>query len=119
MGPHFAAQQWVLIVLAIGTAFQAAGGPAAAILQLTGHEGQYVPVVAANVALRLLGFVILIPWLGVLGAAISATVSLALATIVLNVLCRRRTGVDPSILVLARSKPKAATYAVRVADTND
>ena len=119
-GPHFAAQQWVLIVLAIGTAFQAAGGPAAAILQLTGHEGQYVPVVAANVVLRLLGFVVLIPWLGVLGAAISSTVSLALATIVLNVLCRRRTGVDPSILVLARSRSsKAATYAVRVADTND
>src|SRR4029079_8715748 len=33
-GPHFAAQQWVLIVLAIGTAFQAAGGPSAAVLQL-------------------------------------------------------------------------------------
>ena len=78
-GPHFAAQHWVLIVLAIGTAFQAAGGPSAAILQLTGHEREYVPVVAANVALRLVGFLVLIPWLGVLGAAISATVSLALA----------------------------------------
>lgn len=120
-GPHFADQQWVLVVLSIGTAFQAAGGPAAAILQLTGHEGKYVPVVAANVVLRLLGFVVLIPWLGVLGAAISATASLALATIVLNVLCSRRTGVDPSILVLARSfrSPKSATYAVRIADTND
>ena len=102
-GPDFAAQQWVLIVLAIGTAFQAAGGPSAAILQLTGHEGGYVPVVAANVVIRLLGFVILIPWLGVLGAAVSATVSLAIATIALNVLCRRRTGVDPSALVLLRS----------------
>jgi O-antigen/teichoic acid export membrane protein len=99
-GPHFANQQWVLIVLAIGTAFQAAGGPAAAILQLTGHEGKYVPVVAANVVLRLLGFVVLIPWFGVLGAAISATASLALATVALNVLCRRLTRVDPSILVL-------------------
>jgi O-antigen/teichoic acid export membrane protein len=120
-GPHFADQQWVLIVLAIGTAFQAAGGPAAAILQLTGHEGKYVPVVAANVVLRLLGFVVLIPWLGVLGAAISATVSLALATVALNVLCSRRTGVDPSILVLARSfrSSKSAAYAVRIADTND
>lgn len=101
-GPTFAAQQWTLIVLAIGTAFQAAGGPAGAILQLTGHEGGYVPVVGANVLLRLLGFLIFIPWLGVLGAAISATLSLAIATIALNVLCRRRTGVDPSILVLFR-----------------
>jgi Na+-driven multidrug efflux pump len=69
---------------------------------LTGHEGGYVPVVAANVLLRLLGFLIFIPWLGVLGAALSATLSLAIATIALNVLCRRRTGVDPSILVLFR-----------------
>ena len=109
-GPAFATQYWTLIVLAIGTAFQAAGGPAGAIMQLTGHESGYVPVVAANVVLRLFGFIIFIPWLGVLGAALAATLSLAIATIALNVLCRRRTGVDPSILVLFRSslwKPKA------------
>src|SRR4051812_7299655 len=119
-GPHFAEQQWVLTVLALGTAFQAAGGPAAAVLQLTGHEGEYVPIVAANVALRLLGFLVLIPWFGVLGAAISATISLAIVTIALNLLCRRRTGVDPSVLVLFRSvvsKPKARKVAV--ADSND
>jgi O-antigen/teichoic acid export membrane protein len=112
-GPAFAAQHWTLVVLAIGTAIQAAGGPSAAILQLTGHESGYVPVVAANVVLRLAGFLILIPWLGVLGAALSATLSLAMATIALNWLCRRRTGVDPSILVLLRfsfwkAKPRAA-----------
>jgi len=119
-GPHFAAQHWVLIVLAIGTAFQAAGGPSAAILQLTGHERIYVPVVAANVALRLIGFLVLIPWLGVLGAAISATVSLALATIALNILCRRRTGVDPSILALLRvSMWKRGTYRMRAAEPGE
>ena len=112
-GKHFVSQQWTLIVLAIGTAIQAAGGPAAAIIQLTGHERAYVPVVAANVVLRLIGFFALIPWLGVLGAAISATVSLTLATVALNVMCRRWTGVDPSILVLFRrpnwkTKPAAA-----------
>ena len=119
-GPHFAAQHWVLIALAIGTAFQAAGGPSAAILQLTGHERIYVPVVAANVALRLIGFLVLIPWLGVLGAAISATVSLALATIALNILCRRRTGVDPSILALLRiSAWKRGPYRVRAAEPGE
>ena len=119
-GPHFTTQHSVLIVLAIGTAIQAAGGPSAAILQLTGHERIYVPVVAANVALRLVGFLILIPWFGLLGAAISATVSLALATVALNVLCRRRTGVDPSILVLLRfSALKRGNYAARGADSSD
>jgi O-antigen/teichoic acid export membrane protein len=119
-GPHFAAQHWVLIVLAIGTAFQAAGGPSAAILQLTGYEREYVPVIAGNVALRLVGFLVLIPWLGVLGAAISATVSLALATIALNILCRRRTGVDPSVLGLLRfSASKRSAYAIRGADSGE
>jgi O-antigen/teichoic acid export membrane protein len=119
-GTHFAAQQWVLIVLALGTAFQAAGGPAAAVLQLTGHESDYVPIVAANVLLRLLGFFILIPWLGLLGAAVSATVSLVIVTIVLNVLCRRRTGVDPSVFALLRaSRPKGVARVVRVAESND
>ena len=95
-------------------------GTAAAILQLTGHESDYVPIVAANVGLRLLGFFILIPWFGLLGAAISATVALVLVTIVLNLLCRRRTGVDPSVLALFRTTPpKAVARVVRVADSND
>ena len=118
-GTHFADQQWVLVVLALGTAFQAAGGPAAAVLQLTGHEGEYVPVVAGNVVLRLIGFFLFIPWFGVLGAAISATVSLVIATVVLNLLCLRRTGVDPSIIVLFRSMTKARTPVIRVADSSD
>ncbi|RTM03471.1 MAG: lipopolysaccharide biosynthesis protein, partial [Bradyrhizobiaceae bacterium] len=46
--------------------------------------------------------------------------SLALATIALNVLCRRRSGVDPSILVLFRfTSMKRGTFAVRRADSAD
>ncbi|MGY4410361.1 O-antigen/teichoic acid export membrane protein [Bradyrhizobium sp. LB7.1] len=87
---------------------------------MIGYEREYVPVVAANVALRLIGFLVLIPWLGVLGAAISATVSLALATIALNILCRRRTGVDPSVLGLLRfSASKRGAYAVRSAEPGE
>ena len=117
-GPAFAAQHWTLVVLAIGTAFQAAGGPSAAILQLTGHEGGYVRVVAANVAIRIIGFLVLIPWFGVLGAAVSATLSLVIATVALNILCRRRTGVDPSVLGLLRpSLWKAKPGAVSTGDS--
>lgn len=118
-GPAFVAQEWTLVVLALGTAFQAAGGPAAAIIQLTGRESSYVPVVAANVFLRLLGFFILIPWFGVLGAAVSATLSLGVTTITLNLICRRWTGVDPSILVLFRpSRWKAKARPAAAADPN-
>ncbi len=101
-GTSFVTYKWTLIVLAIGTAVQTAGGPAPSLLQLTGHEGIYIPAVGGNVALRLLGFLVLIPPFGVLGAAISCTVSLVITTIVLNLLCRRRTGLDPSIFILLR-----------------
>jgi O-antigen/teichoic acid export membrane protein len=101
-GTAFVTYKWTLIVLAIGTAVQTAGGPALSILQLTGHEGIYIPVVGGNVALRLLGFLVLIPLFGVLGAAIACTVSLVITTIVLNVLCRQRTGLDPSVFILLR-----------------
>jgi O-antigen/teichoic acid export membrane protein len=118
-GPAFVEQKWTLIVLALGTAFLAAGGPAAAIIQLTGRESSYVPVVAANVGLRLLGFIILIPWLGVLGAAAAATLALTVTTIALNVICRRWTGVDPSILVLLRvSRWKSKARPAAAADSN-
>lgn len=101
-GASFVAYKWTLIVLAIGTAVQSAGGTAPSILQLTGHEGIYVPMVAGNVALRLLGFLILIPPFGILGAAIACTVSLIITTIALNWLCRLRTGLDPSVFILLR-----------------
>jgi O-antigen/teichoic acid export membrane protein len=101
-GAAFVAYKWTLIVLVVGTAIQAAGGPAATILMLTGHEGIYIPVVAGNVALRLLGFLILIPPFGVLGAAMACTISLVVATIALNLLCRHRTGLDPSVFILLR-----------------
>jgi O-antigen/teichoic acid export membrane protein len=114
-GASFVAYKWTLIVLAIGTAVQSAGGTAPSILQLTGHEGIYVPMVAGNVALRLLGFLILIPPFGILGAAVACTVSLVITTIALNWLCRHRTGLDPSIFILlrrfgiGRAMPQVAT----------
>lgn len=116
-GASFVAYKWTLIVLAIGTAVQSAGGTAPSILQLTGHEGIYVPMVGGNVALRLLGFLILIPPFGVLGAAIACTVSLVITTVALNWLCRHRTGLDPSIFILlrrfgiGRAVPQTATVS--------
>jgi O-antigen/teichoic acid export membrane protein len=101
-GTSFVTYQWTLIMLAIGTAVQAAGGAAPSILQLIGHEGIYIPVAGGNVALRLLGFLVLIPLFGVLGAAIACTASLVITTIALNMLCRHRTGLDPSVFILLR-----------------
>jgi O-antigen/teichoic acid export membrane protein len=97
-GPAFAQQQWTLIILVAGTSLYAAGGPAPAVLLIAGHEGKYPLILAGNIALRLAGFAVLIPAFGLTGAAIAATMSLLLTGLVLNVLCRRWTGIDPSVL---------------------
>jgi O-antigen/teichoic acid export membrane protein len=97
-GPAFAQQQWTLIILVAGTSLYAAGGPAPAVLLIAGHEGKYPLILAGNIALRLAGFAVLIPAFGLTGAAIAATTSLLLTGLVLNVLCRRWTGIDPSVL---------------------
>jgi O-antigen/teichoic acid export membrane protein len=97
-GPVFAEQQWTLIILVAGTALYAAGGPAPAVLMISGHEGKYPLILAGNIALRLAGFAILIPAFGLIGAAIAATGSLLFTALILNVLCRRWTGIDPSIV---------------------
>jgi O-antigen/teichoic acid export membrane protein len=111
-GPAFIAQKWTLIILATGTALYAAGGPAAAILMIAGHEGRYPLIVAANIMLRFLGFAVLIPLLGLTGAALSTAVSLAIVSIALNLLCRRWVGLDPSIFILFR-KPRDSFIGAR------
>ena len=113
-GPAFVAQKWTLIILATGTALSAAGGPAAAILMIAGHEGRYPLIIAANMMLRFTGFAILIPILGLQGAALSTAISLAIVAIALNVLCRRWVGLDPSILILFR-KPRGTIVAAEPA----
>jgi O-antigen/teichoic acid export membrane protein len=97
-GPAFATQHWTLIVLVAGTAIYAAGGPAPAVLLIAGHEGKYPFILALNIVLRLAGFALLIPSFGLMGAAAAATGSLLITAVVLNVLCRRWTGIDPSVL---------------------
>jgi O-antigen/teichoic acid export membrane protein len=101
-GPDFVAQKWTLIILAAGTAFYAAGGPASSVLMIAGHEGRYPWIVAANIALRFMGFAIFIPLFGLQGAALAAATSLGIVTIVLNILCRRWLGLNPSVLILFR-----------------
>jgi O-antigen/teichoic acid export membrane protein len=113
-GPSFVAQKWTLIILATGTALSAAGGPAAAILMIAGYEGRYPLIVAANMILRFIGFSILIPILGLQGAALSTAISLGVIAVALNVLCRRWVGLDPSILILFRKSRDPLIAAVPV-----
>lgn len=113
-GPNFVAHKLTLITLACGTAFYSAGGPVPSVLQIAGQERRYPFIVASNIALRFAGFAVFIPLFGLWGAALAASISLAVVTIVLNVLCRRWLGLDPSVLLLFRKPPALPDAASRV-----
>ncbi|MCR6735914.1 MAG: polysaccharide biosynthesis C-terminal domain-containing protein [Afipia sp.] len=115
-GPTFASYKWTLFILTTGTALFALGGPAAAVLLIAGHEARYPWIVGSNMVLRFIGFAILIPMFGLQGAAVSTAASLVIVTIVLNALCRRWVGVDPSVLILVR-RSKRTPAATDAAET--
>lgn len=110
-GAQFTAQKWTLITLAVGTALYAAGGPASSLLMIAGHQARYPWIVAGNIALRFLGFALLIPRFGLEGAALAAAVSLVIVTVTLNLLCRTWLDADPSLLTLLRRPSRALAGA--------
>jgi O-antigen/teichoic acid export membrane protein len=101
-GRDYMAYYWVLVILSVGTAISAAVGPAPAYLKLTGHEAHYMSVVSGSVILRIIGFIVIIPYFGIIGAAIVTASILAVMSLYLNYQCRKQTGMDPSILCLFR-----------------
>nr|WP_319515546.1 lipopolysaccharide biosynthesis protein [uncultured Cohaesibacter sp.] len=118
-GRSYADYYWVFLLLATGTGLTAANGAAPAFLMLTGHEGRYVTIVTSSLALRVIGFFVIIPHFGILGAAaVSGTVMIGMALLT-NYFCRRLTGMDPSILrFVAESADEAPSGTAKAQPTD-
>ena len=102
-----------MLVLTAGASIGALAGPASYLLLLTGNEGAFPRILACGLlaparrSSRVLG-----PWLGLMGAAIAWSVSTIGVASVLVIACRRRTGLDPSLLgVILR--PRAAEPSLK------
>jgi hypothetical protein len=74
---------------------------------LTGHEGRYLSIIAATVAIRALGFFVLIPPLGILGAVSATTVSFLFMAFMLRQSAKSLAGLDGSVLRLLRRRKGA------------
>lgn len=90
-----------LIILSIGVGAVASSGPSGSILMLTGHEGRYLAIVGATVAMRLAGLFALIPLFGVTGGAVATACSLLLMAVLLRYAAKTAAGIDGSVLRLA------------------
>ncbi len=89
-----------LALLSLGTAAVAAVGPSGSILMLTGHEGRYLSIIGGTVLLRSVGFFILIPLFGIMGAVVATTISFIWMALMLRTSAKNLAGIDGSIFRL-------------------
>lgn len=89
-----------LVTLSFGMVALAASGPSGSILMLTGHESRYLGIIGASVLLRVIGFAALIPFFGVMGAAVATTLSFFFMAVMMARSAKAMTGIDGSVLRL-------------------
>jgi O-antigen/teichoic acid export membrane protein len=90
-GSDFVAGYPLMFILAIGLLSRAAVGPLAPFLNMIGQQRACAAVYAAAFATNVVLCLILIPWLGMIGAAISTAIALVESTS-LFLLTKRRMG---------------------------
>jgi O-antigen/teichoic acid export membrane protein len=103
-GQQFAADGYQLMfILAVGLMARASIGPAERLLSMVGEQRACAAVYATAFILNLALCIVLIPRLGVPGAAISTAIALVVESVALFVVTKRRLGFD----VFVWGRPKA------------
>ncbi len=100
LGLTFVSEYPTLLILAFSVSAVTLAGPVSAVLQTTGHELTYSRALVFSMAARLVLFLVFVTWLGSLGAAIAWGLSTVPLNLVLVTICRKKIGIDPSILAL-------------------
>jgi O-antigen/teichoic acid export membrane protein len=80
-------------------------GPVTTLLIMTGRQGKAAVGIVAGAALNVTAAAFLIPMLGLAGAALAATASLALSNVGLVWYSVQRMGIDPTALALLNRRP--------------
>jgi O-antigen/teichoic acid export membrane protein len=89
-GAGFTSGYYVMFILAIGMMARAAAGPAERLLLMLGDRKQCATVYAIAFAINLGGCVLLIPRLGIEGAAVATSAAIVAESAMLFVLTRRK-----------------------------
>jgi O-antigen/teichoic acid export membrane protein len=103
-GTEFLAAGNALAVLAIGRMANALCGPTGTLLTMSGNQRDAAVVAVGSGLLDGLLLIVLVPALGMLGAAVATTATITAWNLAQLVLVRRRTGIDPTALALLRSR---------------
>lgn len=101
-GGQFVAAYYAMVILVVGQIVNASCGSVGFLMTMTGNERGVAYVMGAGVVLNILLNLLLIPLLGMIGAAIATASGIIFWNIVLLVETRKRLGVDASILASGR-----------------
>jgi O-antigen/teichoic acid export membrane protein len=99
-GPAFTEGHWLLPILFAGILAKALIGPGETLLSMGGHEKLCVLIYGVVLAAAVVANMILIPQLGLAGAAVATSLAMALEALLLHVAIRRTLGI--TLFALAR-----------------
>ncbi len=88
----------VLTILLASHLLGAALGPAQQVLIMSGHQSLVMKVMTLAAGVHIIALLVLIPWLGMIGAAIANLVSTSVARTGCVYLVRTRLDLDPSVI---------------------
>jgi O-antigen/teichoic acid export membrane protein len=91
-GPSYAAGYTAMFILAIGLLARATVGPAERLLNMLGERKECAMVYALALAINLVLCVLLVPRIGIEGAAVSTSAALVVESLLLYLLAKRRLG---------------------------
>jgi O-antigen/teichoic acid export membrane protein len=97
-GPEFRAGSTALVILAAGQLVNAFTGSVGALLVMTGHERDVAAGLAVGVATGIVLDLLLIPGLGITGAAIGGAAAMSVWNVTLSVVLYKRLGIHATAL---------------------
>ena len=96
-GPEYPAAAPAMVVLMLGQLVNVSVGPVGHLVDLTGNHRAGVYVRSFALALAIAMAVVLIPWIGILGAAFATATAMVVWNAALYIIVVRRVGLRPSI----------------------
>ena len=104
-GLEFQAGYRAMAILAIGQAINVSAGPVGYLMNLTGHQAHSARVYGFSAAGNVVLSVLLIPLLGLAGAALATMLTTALWNIWLSILVKKRLGIRSFVFLFELSLP--------------
>ena len=98
-GSEFVVVYLPLLILLVGQMINALAGSVALIMAMSGHQKQTGIIITTSAAMNIVLNLLLIPILGILGAAVSTTSTMILWNVMMLVYVYRKLGINSTVII--------------------